>query len=257
MKLIMNADDFGLSESVNNGIVECIKAGVVKSTTVMMNQKAVDHAASLYKEGLIPEVGLHFTVTSGKPLSAPSEVPSLVDEHGYFIDKAELISKADVCEKEVYKELHAQYCAAIDVGFEINHIDSHHFAGVFPPLKNAFVKFVNDINLPVRRIDNIVSGQSMLRVKTPDVFDMGFFDTGATIENLKQIISNYKEKHPEGLIELMCHPSTQEFDDLTGLTGYRSIRANETEILTSPELIDWLQAQEIECVGFDVFSRAV
>ncbi|GAL34979.1 cellobiose phosphotransferase system YdjC-like protein [Vibrio maritimus] len=76
MKLILNADDFGLTESVNLAIVDCIKAGVVKSTTVMMNQPGTAHAATLNAQGLIPDVGLHFTLTSGKPIAEPSLIPS-------------------------------------------------------------------------------------------------------------------------------------------------------------------------------------
>ena len=155
MKLILNADDFGLTESVNHGIVDCFKEGLVKSTTIMMNQPGTQHAIELYHQGLVPEIGLHFTVTAGKPLSAPKLVPSLVDDQGNFLDKAALFNKVDVVEAEVVLELNAQYQAAINAGLKINHIDSHHFGGVFKPLKAAFTRSANTIGLPVRRIDNI------------------------------------------------------------------------------------------------------
>ncbi|MBW3697785.1 carbohydrate deacetylase [Vibrio sp. T187] len=253
MKLILNADDFGLSESVNLGIVECFKAGVVKSTTVMMNQQGTKHATKLYQQGLIPEVGLHFTVTAGKPLSDPKDVPSLVDEHGNFLDKSVLMVKRDINEDEVYRELQAQYQAAKEAGFDINHIDSHHFAGVFLPLKNAFIRFANDVGLPVRRVDNIVEGQSALKVATPDAFDERFFDRGVSLDNLKHLLSEYKRSMPNGVVELMCHPSVDNNQDLNEVTGYVAMRAIEKGLLSSPELIAWLKEQNIECVGFDVF----
>ncbi len=250
MKLILNADDFGLSESVNNGIVECFKSGVVTSTTIMMNQAGVAHAVQLYQQGLIPEVGLHFTVTAGKPLSPPFNVASLIDENGYFLDRQTLMTK-EVSEEEVYLELNTQYQAAINAGLTINHIDSHHFAGVYPPLKKAFIRFANDINLPVRRVDNIVSGQESLFVATPDAFDARFFDTGVSFEQLKSILLEYKTKLPNGIIELMCHPSSEHTSDLTELTSYRDMRVVEKNLLTSAELIDWLEEEGIECIGFN------
>jgi hypothetical protein len=250
MKLILNADDFGLSESVNNGIEECFNSGIVTSTTIMMNQAAATHAAHLYQQGLIPEVGLHFTVTAGKPLSPPSDVASLIDKNGHFLDRQTLMTK-NVSEEEVYLELNAQYQAAINAGFAINHIDSHHFAGVYPPLKKAFIRFANDINLPVRRVDNIVSGQESLFVATPDAFDARFFDTGVSFEQLKSILLEYKAKLPNGIIELMCHPSSENNSDLIELSSYRDMRVIEKNLLTSPELLEWLQKENIECIGFN------
>ncbi|MGF1753948.1 carbohydrate deacetylase [Vibrio makurazakiensis] len=251
MKLIINADDLGLTESVNNGIVECMRAGIVTSTTVMMNQDGAAHAAKLFQHGLIPEVGLHFTVTCGKPMSKLEDVPSLVDGHGNFYDKAVLMTKSDVCEEEVYRELAEQYQAAIHAGFDITHLDSHHFAGAFSPLKQAFIRFANDINLPARRVDNIVHGQDNLKVPTPDAFDMSFFDNGVSIEQLKALILSYQLKIPNGTLELMSHPSSNEnIEHLRQLSSYADKRVLETAILTSPELKRWLDEQQIECVGF-------
>jgi hypothetical protein len=254
VKLIMNADDFGLSESVNNGIVECFKSGIVTSTTIMMNQKGVKHAALLYKQGLVPEIGLHFTVTAGQPLSDPATVSSLVDAHGYFLNRKILMTK-NVCEEEVYIELKAQYNAAIKAGFDINHIDSHHFAGVYPPLKKAFIRFANETGLPVRRIDNIISGQDGLTVPTPDAFGAQFFDDGVSLEQLQALLLTYKDTlSSNGILELMCHPSTEDNSDLTELTSYLAMRVVERDLLTSPELLHWLKAEGIECVGFNALA---
>ncbi|MFA1574661.1 MULTISPECIES: carbohydrate deacetylase [Vibrio] len=251
MKLILNADDFGLTETVNHGIVECFKAGVVKSTTIMMNQPGTQHAIELYHQGLVPEVGLHFTVTAGKPLSAPELVPSLVDDQGNFLDKAALFNKVDVVEGEVVLELNAQYQAAINADLKINHIDSHHFGGVFKPLKAAFTRSANTIGLPVRRIDNIVNGQDSLLVPTPNAFDMRFFDDGVSLSNLQDILLSYQTAMPNGTVELMCHPSLSVDEELKSLSGYSDKRVEEHQLLTSPELKQWLADHQIECIGFD------
>ncbi|CAK1739462.1 chitin disaccharide deacetylase [Vibrio crassostreae] len=251
MKLILNADDFGLTESVNHGIVDCFKAGMVKSTTIMMNQPGTQHAIELYHQGLVPEVGLHFTVTAGKPLTSPELVPSLVDEHGNFFSNVTLFDKSDVNENEVMLELYAQYQAAIDAGLKINHIDSHHFGGVFKPLKAAFTRTVNHIGLPVRRIDNILSGQNSLQVSTPDAFDMRFFDEGVSLNGLQDLLLSYQAMMPDSVLELMCHPSSVASEQLESLSSYSDKRVEEHQLLTSPELKQWLADHQIECIGFD------
>lgn len=251
MKLILNADDFGLTESVNLAIVDYIKAGVVKSTTVMMNQPGTAHAAALNAQGLIPDVGLHFTLTSGRPIAEPSLIPSLVDASGCFYDRATLFNKSDICPKEVVIELKAQYQAALDAGFEINHIDSHHFAGAFRALKVGFTEGINEIGLPARRIDNVVLGQEMLRSATPDAFDMGFYAEGATLEHLKAMLTAYKHKMPTGVVELMCHPATEVTEELCAVSGYTQQRVDEWEILTSRTLKEWLETNQIRCIGFN------
>lgn len=251
MKLILNADDFGLTESVNHGIVDCFKEGLVKSTTIMMNQPGTQHAIELYHQGLVPEIGLHFTVTAGKPLSAPKLVPSLVDDQGNFLDKAALFNKVDVVEAEVVLELNAQYQAAINAGLKINHIDSHHFGGVFKPLKAAFTRSANTIGLPVRRIDNIVNGQDSLLVPTPNAFDMRFFDEGVSLNGLQDLLLSYQAMMPDGVLELMCHPSSVASEQLKSLSSYSDKRVEEHQLLTSPELKQWLADHQIECIGFD------
>ncbi|MEZ8255235.1 carbohydrate deacetylase [Vibrio splendidus] len=251
MKLILNADDFGLTESVNHGIVDCFKAGLVKSTTIMMNQPGTQHAIELYHQGLVSEVGLHFTVTAGKPLTSPELVPSLVDEHGHFFSNVTLFDKSDVNEDEVMLELNAQYQAAVDAGLKINHIDSHHFGGVFKSLKAAFTRTVNRIGLPVRRIDNILSGQDALRVPTPDAFDMRFFDEGVSLNGLQDLLLSYQAMMPDGVLELMCHPSSVASKQLKSLSSYSGKRVEEHQLLTSPALKRWLADHQIECIGFD------
>ncbi|MGY3572280.1 carbohydrate deacetylase [Vibrio paucivorans] len=251
MKLIMNADDFGLTESVNNAIVDCFKAGIVQSTTVMMNQPGTQHAAELYRAGKVTNVGLHFTVTAGKPLLPAEQVASLVDENGDFLAKSVLLKKTDVCPKEVYNELQAQYDAALKAGFKLTHIDTHHFGGIYPALKQAFIQFANTVQIPVRRVDSIVAGQDPLNVKTPDVFELGFFNNGATMEHLKAILSAYKSQIPSGSVELMCHPANQVTEELCSLTGYTDKRLEELQILTSPELKHWLEVEKIQCISFN------
>lgn len=253
MKLIMNADDFGLTPDVNRAILACIKAGVVKSTTLMINQPGTEHAVEMIKSGLIPEVGLHLTLTSGRPLSDPKDISCLVDEDGYFLNKSVLMNKSDLNKDQIIREFRAQYHWAVNNGLDINHLDSHHFAAVYPALKKAFIIFANEVGLPVRRIDTIVGGQGLLKVPTPDAFDIRFFNHGVSLEKLQNYLLEYKREIPDGVVEFMCHPAMPDDRMLESLSSYVNDRVDELNILTSRKLISWLDLNEIECIGFDKF----
>ena len=94
-RLIVNADDFGLTAGVNEGIQDAVEAGVVTSTTMMVNTPgfgdAVRRAAGL-RDRL--SVGLHFNLTTGAPVAPASEVPSLVDGAGRFLPLAGFLRRA-------------------------------------------------------------------------------------------------------------------------------------------------------------------
>lgn len=251
MKLIINADDFGLTTKVNEAIVQCMEFGLVRSTTIMMNQPGTLDAIHRYHKGEVPELGLHLTITTGKPIANPSEISSLVNDNGYFLSRSELTNKEDIDSSELLIELNAQYQLAIQSGLKLNHLDSHHFATLYPSLKPVFIEFANTIGLPCRRVDVITEGQDELAVTTPDAFDINFYDSGATLQALQQRILEQKSMHPNGTVEFMCHPGLSDDHELTSLSSYTSARSKETRILTSNELKVWLEDHGIRAAGFD------
>ena len=83
-RLIINADDFGMSEGVTLGILKAHRDGVLRSTTLMVGMPFAAQAAQMAKDYPDLHIGIHFTLTAGKPVSDPKEIPSLVDQDGYF-----------------------------------------------------------------------------------------------------------------------------------------------------------------------------
>ena len=79
-KLIVNADDFGLSEAVNYGIISAYKNGIVRSTTIMAGMPAFDHAVELLKENKGLGCGVHMTLSLNKPVLNYHK--TIVDENG-------------------------------------------------------------------------------------------------------------------------------------------------------------------------------
>ncbi|MBI3299573.1 MAG: ChbG/HpnK family deacetylase [Elusimicrobia bacterium] len=133
-KLIVNADDFGISPSVNKAVIDCFIAGNVTSATMMVNMQGSVDAARLAKDNPKLGVGLHFCLTEGRPLS---RCPSLTGPGGAFLDRRTLLARAllgGVSREEIRAELEAQLDRAADLGLSLTHVDSHQHVHMCPPI---------------------------------------------------------------------------------------------------------------------------
>ena len=107
MKLIINGDDFGLTRGVSEGIIKCMKNGILTDTSAMTNMPFFEEAINIAKSKGINEMGIHLNMTCGKPVLPQSEVSSICDENGNFYRKPELIP-SNIKLSELEKELRAQ-----------------------------------------------------------------------------------------------------------------------------------------------------
>jgi predicted glycoside hydrolase/deacetylase ChbG (UPF0249 family) len=124
-RVIINADDFGITKGVNKAIFELVDAGVLTSTSVMTNMPDYGDIAVL-KDKI--GIGVHFNLTVGKPVVEPQNVPTLVNSKGNFYDLSQLltrIKKRRVVREEIEFEFEAQIKRLIDIGINPDHIDSH------------------------------------------------------------------------------------------------------------------------------------
>ena len=130
--LLVNADDFGMCHAVNEAIIRSLEEGIVGSCSVMVPCPWALHALAWLQEA--PEVpfGVHLTSVSEQPIyrwgpvTCPTEVPSLVDDSGYFYPESridEFLDQVDVGELE--REYRAQIDHVLDVGLQPTHLDSH------------------------------------------------------------------------------------------------------------------------------------
>lgn len=142
-KLIINADDFGLTKKVSDAIIEVYKAGNLSSTTLMINMPGTDYAIRLAKENPALGIGLHFNITEGKSMMGVSTV---TDKNGEFLGKIPLNKKVtlgNVNLNDIEAELNAQYHYLEKAGIAITHIDSHQHIHMHPkvfPLMADFAK---------------------------------------------------------------------------------------------------------------------
>lgn len=155
--LVVNADDFGLSRGVNDGILEAHAAGVVSSVSVLVNAPGWEHAVAALRATRSLGVGLHLNLTAGEPLSGGG---SLVHARtGRFHGLAGLVTRAlsgRIDPEHVAGECGAQLARLRAAGVPITHIDGHRHVHALPGVWATVVAIarahgVRFVRLPVER----------------------------------------------------------------------------------------------------------
>ncbi|MEN6564692.1 MAG: ChbG/HpnK family deacetylase [Veillonellales bacterium] len=155
-QLIINADDFGLHEAVNRGIIAGYTQGCITSTSLIPGGQAFEQAVSLAKQNPGLGVGVHLTLVADRPVTDPGQIPSLVDSEGRFIEKypqfilCYLLGK--VCDAEIRLELFAQVRKAAAAGIPITHLDSHQHLHVLPGILRIVIDLAKEFNIRAIRI---------------------------------------------------------------------------------------------------------
>ena len=149
----MNADDFGLSPGVNDGILEAHAAGVVSSVSVLVNAPGWEHAVAALRGTESLGVGLHLNLTAGEPVS---EGRTLVDAHtGRFHGLAGLVTRAltgRIDPEHVAEECGAQLARLRAAGVRVTHIDSHRHVHALPGVWASVVATARAHGVPFVRV---------------------------------------------------------------------------------------------------------
>jgi chitin disaccharide deacetylase len=261
-RLIVNSDDYGRSPDISCGIREAHLHGIVTSTTCMMNiPTTVDDILVALRETPKLGLGIHLVLTMGRPISAPETVPSLVEENGYFYRNGPLLGRLPSLDlDEVKREWIAQIERFIQsTGRKPYHLDSHHHSSYFTPglfrtmlelareygcaIRDPFRENWPELEETSRHVPGLMREFALRR---PDAFIGDFYDQGATLEHLLQIINNLND----GTNELMCHPGhvDQVFAERESIYNYQ--RERELEILIDPSIKQAILSNGIELISF-------
>lgn len=277
-RLIVNADDFGLTTGVNRGIVESHQNGIVTSTTLMACSKKFAEAASLTK--ILPRlsVGCHVVLVDGEPTADPAKVPSLLssDSSPQFrvslMNFAALAASGRLDEGQIEAEITAQIQKLQSAGVAVSHLDSHKHTHMFPvvlrgmlraakkcgvkAIRNpfepwVFAKFARwkrqfQLRMMSNFRRNFRNAFDDAGLTTPDGC-IGVAATGGLNEDtFRQLI----EKLPEGTWEFVSHPgyNDQELDTIS--TRLRESRQKELEILTSHTTKEILRQEQVELISY-------
>ncbi len=251
-KLIFNADDFGLSYGVNFGIQESHLRGVQTSTTIMAGMPAFDHAVQLAKGMPTLGIGVHLTLTCGRPLLAGHK--TLTEADGSF-HRLSFYKQEDTAPDpdEVFREWHAQIEKTITAGIQPTHLDSHHHMHIFKGLEPIFLQLAEEYHLPVRnsvqgrlttRLGNAACPQALIDfVENSGVhFHTPLPEYAVGIDRcMRRLIPDALETLDT--IEIMCHPAYLDTDVMLH-SSFNLHRMCEVDLLTSPETQEFLHSLE-------------
>ena len=144
-RLIVNADDFGLTKGVNRAIADLHNAGSLTSATLMASGPAFDDAVAMAKHNPDLDVGCHVVLVDGQPVSAASEIPSLVGGDAKTFQSslgrfALALYSGDIRERDIEHEAIAQIRKLQHAGIRVTHLDTHKHAHMFPRVLRPLLK---------------------------------------------------------------------------------------------------------------------
>jgi hopanoid biosynthesis associated protein HpnK len=241
-RLIVNADDFGLTSGVNRAIIELHAAHVLTSATMMAGAPATQEAAKMVRNLPALGVGCHVVLVDGTPTLDPSELPTLADQQtgkfhatlGRFLKR---LLTMRVRAREIEAEAEAQIARLQSLGLQLTHIDTHKhthmFPGVLRPVLHAARKAgITAVRNPfetlwsfnatpeapeMRRAQVVLLRRlepAFRRIVAEEGFTttdgaVGVLATGSmSIAGLKMMLSAM----PEGTFELVSHPGYRDAD---------------------------------------------
>jgi predicted glycoside hydrolase/deacetylase ChbG (UPF0249 family) len=288
-RLIINADDFGLTSGVNRAIAESHERGVATSATLMAAGIAMLDASRLAPTLPKLSVGCHVVLVDGSPLLPAVEIPSLAFADvgstfaptlGGFVQRA-LTGRFSATEIEA--EASAQFKKLQDSGVTISHFDTHKHTHVFPAVLRPLLRAARKIG--IRAVRNpFVPARALafedlrrrpalwkrywqtraLRRFLPafrellDEHDMvapdgclGVMETGFLDADLfADMIRAVAEVLPEGTWEMACHPGYDDPELGTVRTRLRASRQLELQVLTSAEARFLLDKSGVELISY-------
>lgn len=262
-RLVVNADDFGFTPDVNEGILEAHRRGILTATTVMANGAAFDDALRLAREAPALDFGVHFVLIGGRSLATGKDLPATVPQ---------LLAAMARRQIPIYGELRAQLTRVLDSGLRPSHLDTHKHTHLAPPVLSAVAQLSREFGIPwvrrpfdfplnalpvppAKRLASRALGLLRGRFhrvleqygcRTTDHF-AGFQITGRfRVPELVELLAVI----PAGTTELMCHPGRCGEALRRARTRLKESREHELGALVSPEVREAVERNGIELATF-------
>jgi predicted glycoside hydrolase/deacetylase ChbG (UPF0249 family) len=250
--LIINADDFGMCNAVNEAIFRTLKEGVVQSTTLMVPCPWVSHAMRFLAGH--PEIpfGVHLTAIGDsvnyrwRPLTSPEKVPSLVDPNGYFYNfEAMPAFLAQVRLDQLEVEFRAQIEAVLSAGLMPTHLDWHALRiGGRPDIVDLMIRLAKEYGLALRVMGR-ASIEKVLSQGLPcndyDFLDSYLLDPVNKSSRFAQMLRGL----PTGLSEWAVHPGLEDNELLAIEPNGKHERQADFDFLISQEAKDIVREEGI------------
>jgi hopanoid biosynthesis associated protein HpnK len=277
-RLIINADDFGLTSGVNRGVLESHQHGVLTSSTLMACGARFEEAAALAMQAPTLSVGCHAVLVDGSPVLSGAQVSSLAVTSSPPRFRESLISFAGLAaigvldEKQIEKEVTAQIRKLQAAGIAVSHLDSHKHTHMFPVVLRGMLRAAQ--NCGVRAIRNPFEPLVFARVgswkrqfqlrllqgyrarfrneldKAGMVTPDGCIGIAATGGLTPEAFQSLIERLPQGTWEFVSHPGYNDAELQQIKTRLRDSREKELAILTSDAAKESLRRSGIKLISY-------
>lgn len=223
--VVINADDLGLSEGINNGIFEALDAGAVSDVSLLANGDAFEHAVAGLRSRGIKAVGAHFClVDKERPLTYADGGSVLTGSDQFMLYRNSLFSRCLIQRRRylaaVRHELEAQVRRVEKAGFMVSHLDSHQHTHLFPGITEVVLDYcqrqrqIPIVRAPSPRVVSPIAGVVALlswrlrwlaaRRSVRIVISLGFETSGRITEHGLRCLLSRATHLP--LCEVMVHP---------------------------------------------------
>src|SRR5437879_534779 len=150
-RLIVNADDFGLTESVNRGIIVAHREGILTSASLLANGLAFDDAIASSRRFPDLSVGVHLNISGGAPVSPASRISSLLNELGQLhltpLHMWIRILTGQINLEDIRSEFRAQILKVFDAGLTPTHLDGHLHVHVLPQIAPIMIALAHEFRI--------------------------------------------------------------------------------------------------------------
>ena len=266
-RLIVNADDFGLSPSVNAAVVRAHREGVLTSASLMVNEAGFAEAVKLAKENPKLGVGLHLTLLCGKSALPPEKIPGLASSRGEFSESPVGAGMKYFFKHGLREQLRAEICAQFEkfhsTGLPLDHVNGHLHLHLHPTIFRILMEDSEKLGIRQMRLTRdclarsrrISRGHLFYKFSHAAVFAWLSNRARKTLEQKKirhaQIAFGLLQNHhvnedyilkllpelPPGDSELYSHPSLDEFK-------------HEFDALVSPRVKELVEKLGVELVRY-------
>ncbi|MGH9747024.1 MAG: carbohydrate deacetylase [Candidatus Acidiferrales bacterium] len=241
--LILNADDFGLTRGVNEGIIRAHREGILTSATLMACGPAFEHAVHLAKENPRLGVGCHLVLVGGTVVAPLNEVPTIADRTGRmpaslgsFVTR---LSAGGIRVTEIARELRAQVQKIRDAGIEPTHLDTHKHTHAHPAVMEALGRVAREFGITgVRKpMENLRDSWESSRADGPGISRELLAATAARAAGplFHSVARKYSLRSPDYFLGLAMtgQLGPQALQNMIGI-----VQHGTTEIMIHPGICD-------------------
>lgn len=278
-RLVVNADDLGISRGTNRAIEDGVRRGIVTSASLLVNLPAFEDAVRLSRDHPELAVGLHLCLTTGRAVLPAGQVSLLADAQGRFrhsfagLWRLLRSPQRSAAVAQIAAEADAQWERARQAGVVLGHLDSHQHVHMLPEIFSIAAGLAHRHQVPLRvsfepwqtrslaigpdRIRRGLTGivkAELLAVYTRRVAGLGrelrrsdrCYGIVHSGRMTREVVGHLLALVPSGVTELITHPSLE-----TGRSSPADLSTADRQFLLSP----WRQAEHAALVDAEIRDR--